>query len=198
MPSRLPRPPSTDLEAPCVSSLPPTCAPVRAAAVVSALALTLLITSTPLRQERLRLGAVDRSLRRAAARPVPRRSRRPRRNGSGRPRYKQTRPPQPRQSGLPWPFSRPPDQHLAAISGRLGRTPRLVFRYRAAANGAALKISAEEAARIRQLDFVRSVVPDSVHPLTTDRGPIWDWREHDLGGHLVHRVRHRARARSSG
>ena len=63
--------------------------------------------------------------------------------------------------------------HLAEISTKLGRSPRVAFRYRAAGNGVALALSAREARIVAELPEVTRVTPDRLLEQDTDRGPIW-------------------------
>ncbi len=63
--------------------------------------------------------------------------------------------------------------HLDAIAGALARSPQMVFRYLAAANGFALKMSAAEARIVAELPGVTRVTADRLLPLDTDRGPTW-------------------------
>lgn len=64
-------------------------------------------------------------------------------------------------------------ERLAAIEAALGRTVPVIFAYRAAGNGLALRLSAAEAEVVRGLAGVAEVVPDRDQPLDTDRGPVF-------------------------
>ena len=61
------------------------------------------------------------------------------------------------------------DQHHAEMTRELGRSPEVVFRYRAGGNGMAIRLSAAEAEIVRRLPGVDRVVLDYVMPLDTDR-----------------------------
>ncbi len=63
--------------------------------------------------------------------------------------------------------------HLSTIGQALGRSPKVVLRYVAAANGFALQISSAEAQIVAGLPGVRRVTADRLLPLDTDRGPAW-------------------------
>lgn len=63
--------------------------------------------------------------------------------------------------------------HVDDFERRLGRRPEPVFRYRAALDGMALRLTEEEAVRLRTLPGVVSVSPDRVHLLDSDAGPWW-------------------------
>ncbi len=64
-------------------------------------------------------------------------------------------------------------RRLDAFERRLGRGLTAVFRYRAALNGLALRLTGAEAERLAALPGVASVSPDRLHPLDTDAGPWW-------------------------
>ncbi len=63
--------------------------------------------------------------------------------------------------------------HLEHIRTALKREVEVVFRYRAAGNGIAAKMSRQEARRVEELPGVKAVIQDYVVPLDTDRGPTW-------------------------
>ncbi len=65
------------------------------------------------------------------------------------------------------------DGVLARVRKTLGRgiTPEFVYRY--GANGMALRMSPSEAATLRDVDGIVSVVPDSFTRPQTDAGPTW-------------------------
>ncbi len=63
--------------------------------------------------------------------------------------------------------------HLASIEQALSRNVEVIFRYKATANGVAVKMSRAEGKLIESLPGVVRVVPDSVEYLHTDRGPTW-------------------------
>jgi uncharacterized repeat protein (TIGR01451 family) len=62
---------------------------------------------------------------------------------------------------------------IGEIRARVGRTPDVGFRYRAAFNGFAMKLTADEAGRVAKMDGVRSVQPEFYRYLDTDRGPTF-------------------------
>jgi subtilisin family serine protease len=55
----------------------------------------------------------------------------------------------------------------------LGRSVAVTFRYSAAYNGMAVKLTEAEAARVAALSGVKRVQPDQVNQLLTDAGPAW-------------------------
>ncbi len=63
--------------------------------------------------------------------------------------------------------------HLEQIRAALGRSPRVVFHYRAAANGVAVRMSSTEARIVAGLPGVKRVTQDRIYRQDTDRGPIW-------------------------
>ncbi len=63
--------------------------------------------------------------------------------------------------------------HLDAIETTLGRSVRVLYSYRAAGNGVAIALSADEATRVAALPGVKHVLPDVQVPADTDRGPTW-------------------------
>lgn len=65
------------------------------------------------------------------------------------------------------------DAHLESISGVLGRSLEVTFRYRAGANGVAASMGAAEASRLTSIPGVTAVVPDRLDPIDTDAGPSW-------------------------
>lgn len=73
------------------------------------------------------------------------------------------------------------DAILSQINEALGRDVEVAFEYRAALNGMAVEVSAEEAAVIADIAEVATVTPDEVHELDTDvshglisSAAIWD------------------------
>ncbi len=77
--------------------------------------------------------------------------------------------------------------HLATVERALDRRLEILYRYRAAGNGVALRMDAAEAVVVAGLEGVLRVTPDRLLPLHTDRGPIWIgaggiWDGSDTGG----------------
>ncbi|HRC84256.1 MAG TPA: S8 family serine peptidase [Thermoanaerobaculia bacterium] len=64
-------------------------------------------------------------------------------------------------------------QHLDSLEHLLARSMPVLFAYRAAGNGVAIRLSPAEASQVAEQSFVRSVVPDYQVPVDTDRGPTW-------------------------
>jgi subtilisin family serine protease len=64
-------------------------------------------------------------------------------------------------------------EHLDLMESALARSIDVVFSYRAAGNGVAVAMDAQEAALVAQLPGVARVRPDQLYPLDTDRGPTW-------------------------
>ncbi len=64
-------------------------------------------------------------------------------------------------------------QRLGEIQATLGRAPQVRFQYRAAFNGFAMQLTADEAGRIAKMDGIRSVQPQFYRYLDTDRGPTF-------------------------
>jgi subtilisin family serine protease len=71
--------------------------------------------------------------------------------------------------------------YLAAMTRRISRPPEVIFHYRAAGNGVAVRVTPDEAARIETLPGVIVVERNKLEPLATDRGPwfigadaVWD------------------------
>ncbi len=65
------------------------------------------------------------------------------------------------------------DSLLASMSTVLGRSPAVNFRYQAALNGFAVKLSDTEARAVRSLPGVEDVSADTPRRLQTDNGPAW-------------------------
>jgi hypothetical protein len=73
------------------------------------------------------------------------------------------------------------EAYVATMSQRIARTPQVIFVYRAASNGVALRVTPDEAAKLRSIPGVVRVEPDRAFTLGTDRGPwfigadaVWD------------------------
>lgn len=64
-------------------------------------------------------------------------------------------------------------ERLDEVSGQLGRNLDVRFRYTVSDVGAAIAMSAAEAASLVSMPGVRLVVPDEVHQLDTNHGPDW-------------------------
>ncbi len=64
-------------------------------------------------------------------------------------------------------------EHLDEIETVLARQVEVTFSYRAAGNGVAVAMSADEAALVANLRGVITVRPDRDYPVDTDRGPTW-------------------------
>ncbi len=65
------------------------------------------------------------------------------------------------------------DQHLDAISDKLGRQAEVIFRYDILLNGVAMRAQAGDYAKLNSMREVKAVVFDRNYPLHTDRGPTW-------------------------
>jgi len=65
------------------------------------------------------------------------------------------------------------DTLLDRVETRIGHLPDVQFRYDAALNGVALRLTAEEASRVAALPGVARVVRDELRYLQTDNGPPW-------------------------
>jgi len=63
--------------------------------------------------------------------------------------------------------------HLDQVTAALGREPEVLFRYRAARNGVAVRISQAEAQRLTSVPGVVAVTPDVIVERHTDAGPSW-------------------------
>ena len=59
---------------------------------------------------------------------------------------------------------------IAAITERIGRRPRIGYRYRVVLNGLAMTLSASEAERVLLLPGVATVTPDELHHPTAESG----------------------------
>jgi len=65
------------------------------------------------------------------------------------------------------------DEHLAAISARVGRQVDVIFRYDVLMNGVAIRAEGNDYSRIKVMGQVKAIGYDRNYPLNTDRGPQW-------------------------
>ena len=64
-------------------------------------------------------------------------------------------------------------EHLSRLSAELQRPLEARFQYLNVLNAAAIRLTLDEAAKVRELDGVRAVYLDEIREMDTDRGPIF-------------------------